>query len=74
MLFSAANNDEVADPGLSVMMFDKATLVFAPQAGAAALTGGATPPNDGFFDVTATFRGAIGTDDWTSGWTKYPPN
>jgi hypothetical protein len=74
LLFNAANSDEVVDPGLSVMMFDKATPVFAPQAGAAALTGGATPPNDGFFDVTATFRGAIGAVDWTSGWTKYPQN
>ena len=35
---------------------------------------GATPPNDGFFDATATFIGAIGTDDWTAGWTKYPAN
>jgi len=57
-----------------VMMFDKSTPVFAPQAGSAALSGGATPPSDGFFDTTATFRGAIGTDDWTAGWTKYPQN
>jgi hypothetical protein len=38
------------------------------------LTGGATPPNDGFFDTTATFRGAIGATDWTAGWTAFPAN
>ncbi len=47
---------------------------FAPAAGSPALTGGATPPDDGFFDTTATFRGAIGTVDWTAGWTAYPEN
>lgn len=36
------------------------------------LSAGATPPSDGFFDVTATFVGAIGTEDWTAGWTAYP--
>ncbi|MEZ4367709.1 MAG: hypothetical protein R2939_15745 [Kofleriaceae bacterium] len=29
-----------------------------------------TPP--GGFDVTATYCGAVGTDDWTAGWTSYP--
>ena len=46
---------------------------FKPRT-AAAITGGATPPDDGFFDTTATFVGAIGADDWTSGWTAYPQN
>ena len=31
--------------------------------------GGEAPPADGFFDATATFVGAIGSDDWTAGWT-----
>ena len=34
----------------------------------------ATPPNDGFFEVT-TFIGALGADpaqDWTAGWTAFP--
>jgi hypothetical protein len=34
----------------------------------------ATPPNDGFFEVT-TFIGALAADpeqDWTAGWTSYP--
>lgn len=29
------------------------------------------PANMGF-DPTATFCGAIGTEDWTAGWTRYP--
>jgi hypothetical protein len=76
LFLDAAHNIEFnVDPGLSVTgMMNKGTPDFKPTVGAAALTGGATPPNDGFFDVTATFRGAIGTDDWTAGWTSYPQN
>ena len=40
----------------------------------AALTAGArTPPNDGFFDVTAAFIGAFrdANDDWLVGWTRF---
>ncbi|MBE2254442.1 MAG: hypothetical protein IAE78_33245 [Myxococcus sp.] len=48
--------------------------VFKPLADSPALVGGATPPNDGFFDVSATFVGAVGTTDWTVGWTAYPEN
>ena len=34
---------------------------------------GATPEaGGGFFDVSATFVGAIGAEDWTAGWTAYP--
>jgi len=43
---------------------------FAPLAGSPVLTGCATPPAG--FDTTATFCGAIGASDWTSGWTKFP--
>lgn len=45
----------------------KATL----QNGSPLLTGGLTPPADGFFDQTATFRGAFGTTDWTAGWARF---
>ncbi len=34
--------------------------------------GGATPPNDGFFDTAATWVGAMGDEDWTAGWTAFP--
>ncbi len=51
---------------------DKAAPSFKP---AVPLTANAaTPPNNGFFDTSATFIGAIGSDDWTEGWTEYPQN
>lgn len=44
-----------------------------PLPGSPVLTGGATPPDDGFFDVTATSLGAIEEGkDWTAGWTYFP--
>ncbi|MEW5842832.1 MAG: T9SS type A sorting domain-containing protein [Bacteroidota bacterium] len=42
-----------------------------PKVGSPALTGGLVPPSDGFFDVTATYIGAFGIEDWTTGWTKF---
>jgi hypothetical protein len=73
LVFSATNLVAVMDPGLPPEAMSKTTPNFKPVANAAALTGG-VPPTDPFFDQTATFRGAIGTDDWTAGWTKYPQN
>jgi hypothetical protein len=46
---------------------------FLPQVGSPALTGAATPPSDGFFDATATFVGAFGSTDWTTGWSNFNP-
>jgi hypothetical protein len=43
---------------------------FKPAAGSPVLTGCGTPPAG--LDQTATFCGAIGTADWTAGWTRYP--
>jgi hypothetical protein len=61
------------DPGLDVGdMLALERPNFLPAAGSAALEGAATPPDDGFFDTTATFVGAFGTEDWTEGWTSYP--
>jgi hypothetical protein len=39
--------------------------------GAAATATGATPPNDGFFDVSATYLGATGSGSlpWWTGWS-----
>jgi hypothetical protein len=48
-----------------------------PPATSPAATGGATPPSDGFFDVTATYLGALppgSTTHWMSGWTAFPAN
>jgi len=65
-------SNRFVDPGLSANMVQLQSPDFTPGAGAAALTGGATPPSDGFFDTTATFVGAMGTEDWTTGWTAFP--
>ncbi len=42
-----------------------------PKVDSPALTGGLTPPNDGFFDASASFIGAFNTEDWTAGWTRF---
>lgn len=39
----------------------------------AVVTGG-TPPNDGFFDVSANYIGAFNTTNWLSGWTTWAKN
>jgi hypothetical protein len=58
-----------------VRPFDHANPDFRPAPGSPALTiGFETPPNDGFFDTTVTYRGALSDDpaeDWTAGWTNY---
>lgn len=67
------NNRDAVDP----MLTDPLSLTapnFKPAAGSPALTGGATPPADGFFDTQAMFVGAVGATDWTTGWTAYPQN
>lgn len=70
-----AHGDQInVDPGLVADAMSKTAPNFKPMAASSALTGGATPPNDGFFDPTATFIGAIGDTDWTLGWTAYPQN
>lgn len=43
---------------------------FVPAAGSPVLTGCGTPPSG--FDQTATFCGAVGTVDWTAGWSRFP--
>lgn len=47
---------------------------FKPLADSPVLMGGAAAPSDGFFDSSATFVGAVGTVDWTAGWTAFPEN
>jgi hypothetical protein len=62
-----ANRED--DPGMPDAALSLTAPNFKPNA---LVTGGATPPNDGFFDASATFIGAVGTEDWTQGWTAYP--
>jgi len=59
------------DPRLPAAAFSLTAPTFKPEAGSPALSGGMAPPNDGFFDAAATFIGAVGSDDWTLGWTAY---
>ncbi len=48
---------------------DPMTPSFKPNAGSPVLSGCGTPPAG--LDTSATFCGAIGTTDWTAGWTRY---
>ena len=69
----AAGNGNLTnvDPGMPAGALSKTAPTFKPGA---PITGGATPPSDGFFDTSATFIGAVGSEDWTAGWTSYPQN
>jgi hypothetical protein len=67
-----------ADPGIGDC-FNHEAPDFKPTS-LSTIAGGqmapATPPNDGFFEVT-TFIGAFSPDpalDWTAGWTRFPQN
>ena len=72
--FAAGNNQFIA----ASTLLDPLNFIvpdWRPAAGTA--TGGATPPNDGFFDPTATFVGAVPPANatksnipWYSGWTR----
>jgi hypothetical protein len=77
LLFNAASKARLGlDPGLPAAATSKTAPDWKPVAGAAALAAenAGAPPADPFFDATATFVGAIGAVDWTTGWTKYPQN
>jgi hypothetical protein len=73
--FSSNNNRSfVTNAEVSLVApFDLNNPNFFPQVGSPLLTGAGTPPNDGFFDATATFVGAFGSDDWTFGWARFKP-
>jgi len=67
-----------ADPGIG-NCFNHAAPDWKPTS-VSTLAGGqlapATPPNDGFFEVT-TYIGAFSPnadDDWAAGWTRFPQN
>jgi hypothetical protein len=75
LYINVANGDQMnVDPGLVSDAMSKTAPNFKPMATSSALSGGSTPPNDGFFDTSATFIGAVGADDWTADWTAYPQN
>ncbi len=72
---AAALRNQVVEPKLTASQDLKAPN-FAPQAGSLALNpdNAATPPENGFFDTSARFVGAVGTDNWLAGWTAFPEN
>ncbi|HZI07380.1 MAG TPA: hypothetical protein VEZ71_25400, partial [Archangium sp.] len=72
-LLEAATGNRIADPMLNAAL-NLETPDFQPKAGSPALNTpiGPTADAEGFFDTTATFIGAIGTEDWTAGWTAFP--
>jgi hypothetical protein len=70
-LWENANGNTSSDPIMPAASTSATAPVFKP---ATVISGGATPPADAFFDASATFIGAIGATDWTTGWTAYPTN
>ena len=46
---------------------------FLPKTGAPALTGANFTGMNSYFVSTGTFRGAMGTSNWTTGWTNWDP-
>lgn len=80
IIFNTASHDLMGvNPGLPAAATSRTAPDFKPAAGSAALDpANAAPANeprmaDPFFEKV-TFVGAIGTVDWTAGWTKYPQN
>lgn len=65
-------SNRFADPQL-VDPLNKTAPNFLPAPGSIALGGAATPPVDGFFESVA-FVGAMGSVDWTAGWTTSAAN
>jgi len=64
-------NNHFADPKLVAEATSPTAPSFALQADSPALTGAEQPAGDAFFEAV-TFVGAVGTEDWTAGWTAYP--
>jgi hypothetical protein len=71
----ARSNQMSIDPMLPDA-FNLAAPNAVPPASSPAATGGATAPNDGFFDASATYIGAFqpGGTNWAQGWTAFPMN
>ncbi len=51
--------------------FNIAAPDLMPDTGSPALTGADFTGMDAFFEKTGTFRGALGTTNWLSGWTSF---
>jgi hypothetical protein len=74
--FSTTMSGRVLTNASDVMMVNAFNLNAPnamPIAGSPLLTGGLTPPSDGFYDQSANFVGAFGSTDWTAGWANFNP-
>jgi hypothetical protein len=69
-VFGADQTNEMIDPMLNAAATDALAPIFAPATGSPALTATAPPAP---CDASATYAGAIGATDWTTGWTAYRP-
>ena len=68
MQLDSANQVMLANP------WSLTSPVFMPQSGSIALSGADFNGLDAAFFNQVTFRGAIGTVDWTQGWANWDPN
>jgi hypothetical protein len=75
-LSHADRMNQQVNPRLGNAAFDLTGPSLVPPANSPAAEGGATPPDDGFFNPCATYIGAFepGGEDWSAGWTAYPEN
>lgn len=71
-LIMSQRENKAAEPMIDVERVAGSRPDFRPAAGSPALSGGATPP-DSFFD-SVPHVGAMGSEDWSVGWTEYPAN
>lgn len=69
MLAGVTSNHMTSDPML-IAPKNITAPNWLPMAGSPVLTGCGTPPAG--LDQTATFCGAMGATDWTTGWTRFP--
>ena len=69
ILTGVTSNHMTSDPMLTAPKNITAPN-WMPLAGSPVLTGCGTPPAG--LDQTATFCGAMGATDWTTGWTRFP--
>ncbi|NLP12181.1 T9SS type A sorting domain-containing protein [bacterium] len=61
------------DPGAALLIdaFNLENPNAMPMEWSPVWQGGALPPDDGFFDPRAVFIGALGSEDWTAGWSTF---
>lgn len=67
----AGKNFVVADPLITLPLEYSDPDFFGRFGSPIFRTGWVSPPDDGFFDQTATFVGGIGTDNWMEEWTSF---